>query len=114
VFAHNFEKTYYASSGKYESDAWRVWSIVRPVSRIVETKEKNIFVSEHHFDDGRIGVILVNNSRMPFDGNVSIREGWKVIDSMTDDVAKAKWGADNRLSLSENAGILLVVEGTKQ
>ena len=114
VFAHNFEKTYYASSGKYESDAWRVWSIVRPVSRIVETEEKNIFVSEHRFDDGRIGVILVNNSRTPFDGNVSIREGWNVVDSMTDEVAKARWKADNTLSLSGNAGILLVVQGSKQ
>ncbi|MBO6120561.1 MAG: hypothetical protein J6Q49_01770 [Kiritimatiellae bacterium] len=108
---HNFEKSLYAGSGGYEGDAWKIWAMVRPVSRIVETRDKNVFVSEHHFADGRVGAILVNNSRMPFEGAVSVREGWSVAGSTTDDAALAMWGDGNRLRLSGNAGILLVLEG---
>ena len=107
---HNFEKSLYAGSGGYEGDAWKIWSIVRPKSRIVDTGDKNIFVSEHHFADGRVGAILVNNSRTAFDGVVSVRDGWNVTDSTTDDAALAVWGDSNRLRLSGNAGILLVLE----
>ena len=108
---HNYEKSLYAGSGGYEGDAWKIWTMVRPVSRIVETGDKNVFVSEHHFADGRVGAILVNNSRMPFEGAVSVREGWSVAGSTTDDAALARWGDGNRLRLSGNAGILLVLEG---
>ena len=108
---HNYEKSLYAGSGGYEGDAWKIWAMVRPVSRIVETGDKNVFVSEHHFADGRVGAILVNNSRTPFDGAVSVREGWSVAGSTTDDAALARWGDGNRLTLSGNAGILLVLEG---
>ena len=108
---HNFEKSLYAGSGGYEGDAWKIWATVRPVSRIVETGDKNVFVSEHHFADGRVGAILVNNSRTPFEGAVSVREGWSVAGSTTDDAALARWGDGNRLRLSGNAGILLVLEG---
>lgn len=107
---HNFEKSLYAGSGGYEGDAWKIWAMVRPVSRIVETGDKNVFVSEHHFADGRVGAILVNNSRMPFEGAVSVREGWSVAGSTTDDAALARWGDGNRLRLSGNAGTLLVLE----
>lgn len=107
---HNFEKSLYAGSGGYEGDAWKIWAMVRPVSRIVETGDKNVFVSEHHFADGRVGAIIVNNSRTPFDGAVSVRKGWSVIGSTTDDAALARWGDGNRLRLSGNAGILLVLE----
>ena len=101
LFAHNFERTFYGSAGRYESDGFRIWGKVCPVSRIVETGDKNVFVSEHPFGDGRVGVILVNNSRTPFDGELAVRKGWNL----------AKCGADNRLTLSGNAGILLIVEG---
>ena len=110
---HNFEKSLYAGSGGYEGDAWKIWAMVRPVSRIVETGDKNVFVSEHHFADGRVGAILVNNSRTPFEGAVSVREGWSVAGSTTDDAALARWCDGNRLTLSGNAGILLVLEGKK-
>ena len=110
---HNFEKSLYAGSGGYEGDAWKIWAMVRPVSRIVGTGDKNVFVSEHHFAAGRVGAILVNNSRTPFDGAVSVREGWSVAGSTTDDAALARWGDGNRLRLSGNAGILLVLEGKK-
>ena len=107
---HNFEKSLYAGSGGYEGDAWKIWSKVYPVSRIVETGDKNVFVSEHRFADGRVGAILVNNSRTVFDGVVSVRKGWNVVGSTTDDAVLARWGDGNRLRLSGNAGILLVLE----
>ena len=46
-------------------------------------------------------------------GAVSVREGWSVAGSTTDDAALARWGDGNRLRLSGNAGILLVLEGKK-
>ena len=107
---HNFEKSLYAGAGGYEGDAWKIWSTVRPVSRIVRTGDKNVFVSEHHFADGRVGAILVNNSRTAFDGVVSVRGGWNITGSTTDDAALAVWDGGNRLKLSGNAGILLVLE----
>ena len=107
---HNFEKSLYAGSGGYEGDAWKIWAMVRPASRIVGTGDKNVFVSEHRFADGRVGAILVNNSRTVFDGVVSVRKGWNVVGSTTDDAVLARWGDGNRLRLSGNAGILLVLE----
>ena len=57
-----------------------------------------------------VGAILVNNSRTAFDGVVSVRKGWNVVGSTTDDAALAVWDGGNRLKLSGNAGILLVLE----
>ena len=108
LFVHNFERTFYESAGRYESDGCRIWAKVLPVSRVVETNDRNIFVSEHPFGDGRVGVILVNNSRDRFEGKVKLCDGWTVHDSATDDLSCAKFGDGNRLALSGNAGILLI------
>ncbi len=107
---HNFEKTFYDAAGRYEGDAWKIWSRVRPVSRIVKTDAKNMFVSEHPFGDGRAGVILVNNSRTGFEGEINVAEGWNVMSSIVDDAEQAEWRAGNHLRLSGNAGILLMME----
>ena len=110
LFVHNFERTFYDGTGRYESDGFRIWAKVRPVSRIVETDDRNVFVSEHPFADGRVGVVLVNNSRAGFEGKVRLRGGWTVAESFADDPSRAKFGDGNRLSLPGNCGILLVVE----
>ena len=109
LFAHNFERTFYGSAGRYELDGFRIWGKVRSVSRIVETNDKNVFVSEHPFGDGRVGVVLVNNSRTGFDGAATVCDGWSVADALTDDPALAKWSGD-RLTLAPCAGILLMVD----
>ena len=110
LFAHNFERTFYDGTGRYESDGFRIWAKVRPVSRIVETNDRNVFVSEHPFGGGRVGVILVNNSRNGFEGKIGLRDGWTVSESVSDDPARAKLEGGNRLSLSDNSGVLLIVE----
>ena len=109
LFAHNFERTFYGSAGRYESDGFRIWRKVRPVSRIVETNDKNVFVSEHPFGDGRVGIILVNNSRTGFDGALKVRDGWTVVEAFADDPELAKRDGD-RLALEPCAGVLLVVK----
>ena len=111
---HNFEKTFYEGAGCYESDAWKIWAKVCPVERLVKTDEKNIFVSEHAFDDGRIGVILVNNAGIGYDGELALRDGWRVSSALTDDPAATTFAPGNCLSLSANAGIMLMMETTKQ
>ena len=110
LFAHNFERTFHEGAGCYESDGYRIWAKVLPVPRLVETNNRNVFVSEHPFGDGRVGIILVNNSRTGFEGKVKLCEEWTVSDSITDDPARAKFLGGNRLFLSGNAGILLVAE----
>ena len=107
---HNFEKTLYEGAGGYEGDAWKIWAKVRTVERLVETGEKNVFASDHDFGDERVGVIVVNNARADYEGYLAIRNGWRVASAITDDPAAATFSPGNRLALSANAGILLVLE----
>ena len=112
LFAHNFERTFYGNVGRYESDGFRIWGKVCSVSRIVETNDKNVLVSEHPFADGRVGVILVNNSRNGFEGAVKVRDGWDVDESLTDDPALARWSG-SKLTLAPCSGILLMLEKSR-
>ena len=109
MFAHNFEKTYYATSGKYEGDAWKVWAKVRPVERLLATGDKNVFVSEHCFGGGRCGLLVVNNSGHPYAGMPTLRKGWRVGSVLTDDPARAKWNG-GELTLASGSGVLLMAE----
>ena len=109
VFIHNFERTYYAAAGKYEGDAWKIWAKVRPVDRLVKTGDKNVFASEHCFGDGRCGVVVVNNGGRTYSESPSMRKGWNVVDSLTDDSAAAKWDG-GKLTLAPCSGILLMLE----
>ena len=109
VFAHNFEKTGYATSGKYEGDAWKVWEKVRPIERLLAVGEKNVFVSEHCFDSGRCGLLVVNNSGHPYAGMSALRKGWHVNQAITDDPELAKWEG-GKLALAPCSGILLMAE----
>ena len=109
VCIHNFEKTFYQGAGRYESDAWKIWAKVCPVSRLVETGNKNVFASEHFFDDRHSGVLVVNNGADAYAGKPSIRSGWRVASAQTDAPDAAKW-EDGTLTLAPCAGILLMLE----
>jgi len=113
VAAHNFEKSFYAASGKYEGDAWKVWAKVRPVERLLATGDKNVFVSEHCFGGGRCGLLVVNNSGRPYAGAPALKGGWRVNQALTDDPALAKW-EDGKLALAPCAGVLLMAEKAAQ
>ena len=106
---HNFEKTFYESAGRYAGDAWKIWAKVCPVERILATDDKNLFVSEHFFDDGRCGLLVVNNGSNDYAATPALRGSWRVVDAMTDDPEAAKW-EDGTLTLAPCAGILLVAE----
>jgi hypothetical protein len=112
VFAHNFEKTFYAASGKYEGETWKVWAKVRPVERLLATGDKNVFVSEHCFGGGRCGLLVVNNSGRPYAGVPALRNGWRISRALTDEPALAKW-EDGKLTLAPCSGILLMAEGNE-
>ena len=107
---HNFEKTFYATYGKYEGDAWKVWAKVRPVERLAATGNKNVFVSEHFFGDGRCALAVVNNSGHPYADSPVLKSGWRVRQTLTDDPESAKWEG-GRLALAPCSGILLMLEG---
>ncbi len=104
---HNFEKTFYESAGRYESDAWKIWAKVRPVDRIPTIDNPNVFVSEHHFDNGRCGILIVNYGGRVYDGTPTLRDGWIVADTITDEPESAKWEC-GKLTLAPCAGILLL------
>ena len=106
---HNFEKSFYAASGKYEGDAWKVWARVRPVARLLDAGDKNVFVSEHDFGDGRCAIVVVNNSGRAYTGKPALKSAWRVSQTLADDTALAKW-EDGRLALAPCSGILLMVE----
>ena len=113
VFAFPFEKTYYNAAGKYEGDAWKVWAKVRPVNRLVQTGDKNVFVSEHCFGGGRCGVVVVNNGGRTYSGTPQLWKNWRVTRALTDDPDLAKW-EDGKLTLAPCAGILLMAEKVAQ
>ena len=106
VFIHNFEKTSYGASGKYEGDAWRVWAKVRPVNRILKTGVANVFVSEHCFGGGRCGVVVVNNRDVPYEGTPEIWKNWRVRRVVVEDPANASF-IDGKLKIAPYAGVLL-------
>ena len=106
VFIHNFEKTSYGASGKYEGDAWRVWAKVRPVNRILKTGVANVFVSEHCFGGGRCGVVVVNNRDVPYEGTPEIWKNWRVRRVVVEDPANASF-IDGKLKIAPCAGVLL-------
>ena len=106
VFIHNFEKTSYGASGKYEGDAWRGWAKVRPVNRILKTGVANVFVSEHCFGGGRCGVVVVNNRDVPYEGMPEIWKNWRVRRVVVEDPANASF-IDGKLKIAPCAGVLL-------
>lgn len=106
VFIHNFEKTSYGASGKYEGDAWRVWAKVRPVNRILKTGVANVFVSEHCFGGGRCGVVVVNNRDVPYEGTPEIWKNWRVRRVVVEDSENASF-IDGKLKIAPCAGVLL-------
>ena len=107
--AHNVEKTFYEGAGHYEGDAWKIWATVRPVDRLLSTGDRNVLVSEHGFDDGRVGIVAVNNGTRPCNAASALRDGWRVVRAITDDPAAAAW-SEGTLSLAPCAGILLLAE----
>lgn len=109
VFAHNFEKTFYESAGHYESDAWNIWAKFCPVERIVESGAGDLFVSEHFFDDRHCALLAVNNGTRPYSAAPTLRDGWRVTSSLTDDPESANW-AGGILSLAPCSGMLLMAE----
>ena len=106
---HNFEKVFYEGAGCYEGDAWRIWAKVCPAARLVETGEKNVFVSQHDFGDGRAAFLIVNNGGNAYHGAMKLRDGWRVTSALTDDSAAAKWDGET-LTLGSCSGILLLAE----
>ena len=106
---HNFEKTFYEGAGRYESDAWKIWRKVCPVERILTIDNPDVFVSEHHFDDGRCGILIVNNTDCAYSDTPALRDCWRVSSAITDDADAAKL-ADTTLTLAPCAGILLLLE----
>ena len=107
--AHNVEKTFYEGAGHYEGDAWKIWATVRPVDRLLSTGDRNVLVSEHGFDDGRVGIVAVNNGARPCNAASALRDGWRVVRAITDDPAATAW-SEGTLSLAPCAGILLLAE----
>lgn len=105
------EKLFYRTSGRFASDAYRVYETVRPVWKLAKTHSRDVTATEHCFGGGKCGVVIVNNSAARYAGTPEIATGWTVTDALTDDAEMAKW-QDGKLELGPNAGILLIAEKT--
>lgn len=97
------------STGGFDSDVWKYYAKVCPKRHLLETGSRDVMVSEHCFDNGSVGVVVVNNSANPYDARPRIAGKWKVRSFHTDDGVCAQW-TDGRLKLSGNSGILLIFE----
>ena len=106
------EARLYKMAGKYASDAYRIYTLVRPVDRILKTGARDVIVTEHVFADDSCGVVVVNNSTVPYANRPILADGWKIVSFLTDDPARAKW-ADGKLELSGNSGALLMLEKSR-
>ena len=105
--AFPIESILYRSSGKFASDAYRIYEAVAPVWKLLKTGSRDVIVTEHCFGGGHCGVVVINESPTPYSGTPEIAKGWKVSAALTDDPERAKW-ADGKLELGANAGILLM------
>ena len=103
------EAIFYRTPGKYATDACRIYGIVKPVPRLVNTGARDVIATEHRFPDGRCGVVVVNESATPYDGRPVLSEGWRVTAALTDDAEQATW-SNGRLRLGPTSGILLMTE----
>lgn len=103
------ERQAYATAGGYDGNAWRIWRMVCPVRRLVETGNPSVNASEHYFTADRCAVVVVNNGVSPFSGKLQTADGWRVLSSVTDDASLAGW-ANGVLRLDSGAGIVLVLE----
>ena len=102
------EARLYKMAGKYETDAYRIYKMVRPVTRLLETGARNVTVTEHCFGGGKCGVVVVNNSPKPYAGTPKLLAKWRVERALTDNAELAKWN-DGKLELGPNSGILLMM-----
>lgn len=95
-------------TGGFDSDAWKYYAKVCERNLLVDDGVRDVTASEHQFDDGSVGVILVNNSSTAVSVKPKIAAGWSVTESLTDDASAATW-KDGALKLDGNAGILLML-----
>lgn len=107
TFVAPFEAIFYRTAGSFACDAYRLYEIVNPVWKLLKTGARDVIATEHCFGGGRCGVVVVNNSPMPYSGTPQIAKGWKILRALTDDSEMAKW-TDGKLDLGPNAGILLM------
>lgn len=107
------EARLYKMSGKFASDAYRIYQTVCPGWRVLKTGSRDVVATEHCFGGGKCGVVIVNNSPVPYSGKPEMAENWKVVSALTDDAEKAKW-TDGTLELAGNSGILLMTEKIKK
>ena len=94
--------------GGFDSDLWKYYARVCPKQTIVRTGLRDVMASEHPFEDGSVGVVIVNNASDRKTFSSEIAEGWTVASTLTDDAAAAVW-SDGRLTLDGNAGLLLIL-----
>ena len=101
------EARLYKMAGKYATDAYKIYELVAPTWKLLKTGSRDVVATEHCFGGGRCGVVVVNNSPVPYAGTPEIAKGWTVRRALTDAPELAKW-QDGKLELGPNAGILLM------
>lgn len=92
-------------------DAWKVYreigsEVLR--HRLLRKHAPELFVTEHHFSDGRAAVVLSNISAEPIREMPEIAAGWRVADCRSE--APEAGFQDGTLSLPPDSGAILLLE----
>lgn len=107
------ESILYSKAGGFSKDAYKVYGLVAPTLQLIRTGVRDVTATEHYFDDGQCGVVVVNNSPAPYVGTPKVEGGWAVKTAFTDDPSLAKWER-GQLTLGPNSGILLMTEKVRR
>ena len=96
------------AAGGFNGEAYRIWQLVCPVTRLVETGVRDVNASEHFFNAAKCVVVVVNNGAAAYEASPKIAAGWKVVAAQTDrpDLATRK---DGRLHLAPASGLVLTL-----
>jgi len=109
TLAVNLEARSYRQAGRFASDAHRIYSLVCSPWRVLKTGSRDVTACEHCFGGGKCGVVVINNSPLPYSASPTLASGWRVTEALTDDAEKAKW-SEGRLDLAGNSGVLLMTQ----
>ncbi|MBR0460159.1 MAG: hypothetical protein IJJ26_13055 [Victivallales bacterium] len=104
----SLEAICYNKAGLFQTNAWKIYRLIRPVPQPVSANSPFINATTHRFHAHECAVILVNNGLSSFDGTITVADGYTILSAETDapDAARLE---GTRLFLENGAGILLHV-----
>lgn len=93
----------------YAGELSRLYARICPVKRLVSVAQPTVSISDHFVSDGKAYVVAVNNDLVPFDGPVSVADGWSITGFRTDRPDLVRF-EDGHLRMAPDTGVLFECE----